>query len=134
MTYLTIKECAKLKKVTNHAIQLAIKSSKLKAEKVRGRWIIKIDDLYDYEQNKFNRDLSLHEGKLRFDSYAGELSVKKSCKIFNLDEQKFYYALRRHYIPAVKKGGSWVVNITDVENYKRQCKTKKKYIRITHGK
>ena len=126
MTYLTIKDCAKLKKVTIHAIRSAVRSNKLKAEKNGRRWLIKIKDLFDYEQNKFNRDLSIYDGKLRFDFNEGELSLRKCCKIYNLNEQQIYYAVRKNKIPAKKKGGTWVLNVGDIERYKEEYCTKKR--------
>lgn len=127
--YLKVKDCAMIKQCTINAIRLAINCKKLKAEKMNGKWIVTVEDLFDYEKNKFNRDLSLFKGKLRFDQTQGELSVRKACRLYKLDEQKLYYSLRKNKLPGIKKGGTWVINIADIEKYTSERKMRSKQVK-----
>lgn len=119
---LTVKEAASIQHVTVPAIIQAIRIKKLKSKKVGGRWEIDIDDLIAFDRNKFNRDLSIYQDQLKFDPEKGELSVKKAAELSGFNEQHLYHAINYEYIPASKKGGSWVIKIEELERYKQMRK------------
>ncbi len=130
---LTIKEAASAKKVTCAAVRSAIKLKKLKAHKLGGRWLINFDDLYEYDKRRFNRDYSMHDGKLKWDPNKDEISVRKSAALYNIPEQELYYSIKKNYLHAKKRGGAWVLNIIDLNNYRASRGKRNKHYKSGNG-
>lgn len=115
----SITEAAKLNKVTRQAIYVAIKQNKLKAKKDSTRWVISLADLEDYRKNKYSRTKSTHNGELIFDKHKGLYSVNQVAEMLNVPAQKIYYATRVGMLKASRKGAAWVIQTTDLEDYKK---------------
>lgn len=122
----TITEAAKLNKVTRQAIYVAIKLNKLKARKEAARWAIHLDDLAEYRKHKYSRARSTFNGELVFDGAKGFYSVNQVAKMLNVPSQKIYYATRSGKLKAIRKGAAWVVQISDMNEYKEKFLQKKR--------
>lgn len=122
----SITEAAKLNKVTRQAIYVAIKLNKLKARKEATRWEIHLDDLADYRKQKYSRARSMFNGELVFDGEKGQLSVNQAAKFLNVPPQKIYYATRSGKIKAIRKGAAWVIDMSDINEYKEKHLQKKR--------
>lgn len=124
--HVTITEAAKLNKVTRQAIYVAIKLNKLKAQKDSTRWTIHLEDLADYRKQKYSRSRSTHNGELIFDTMKGHLSVNQTAKVLGVPPQKIYYATRSGKLKAIRKGAAWVIQETEIEEYRTKYLSKRK--------
>lgn len=122
----SITEAAKLNRVTRQAIYVAIKLNKLKARKEATRWTIHLDDLAEYRKHKYSRAKSMHNGELVFDHSKGYVSVNQVAKMLNVPPQKIYYATRSGKLKAIRKGAAWVVQVSDLNEYKEKFLQKRK--------
>lgn len=113
----SITEAAKINNVTRQAIYVAIKQKKLKAHKDATRWLIHLEDLEEYRNNKYSRSKSMYDGELLFDNKAGYYSVKQVAKMLGVPAQKIYYATRIGLLKASRKGAAWVIHIDEVKGY-----------------
>lgn len=113
----SITEAARLNNVTRQAIYVAIKLNKLKAKKATTRWTIDMEDLEEYRRNKYSRAKSLHNGTLVFDNAIGHYSVNQAAQMLRVPAQKIYYATRKGFLKAHRKGAAWVVTLSDLKEY-----------------
>lgn len=113
----SITEAAKINNVTRQAIYVAIKQKKLKAMKDATRWVIDLDDLETYRNQKYSRTKSMFNGELLFDNNKGFYSINQVAKMLNVPAQKIYYATRVGLMKAHRKGAAWVVHTTDIKQY-----------------
>ncbi len=116
----SITEAARRNNVTRQAIYVAIKQNKLKARKDATRWTIHLDDLEEYKKNKYSRTKSVYDGELLFDNDKGFYSINQAAKILGVPAQKIYYATRVGHLKADRKGAAWIVNISDLNEYKEK--------------
>jgi hypothetical protein len=121
----SITEAAELNNVTRQAIYVAIKLNKLKAKKETTRWIIHLDDLEVYKNQKYSRSKSMFQGELLFDNSKGYFSVNQIAKMLNVPAQKIYYATRIGLLKAHRKGAAWVISLNDAREYKENYLEKK---------
>jgi excisionase family DNA binding protein len=121
----SITEAAKINNVTRQAIYVAIKQKKLKAKKDATRWVIHVDDLKKYRDQKYSRSKSTFDGELLFDNSKGYYSVNQAAKILGVPAQKIYYATRVGLLKASRKGAAWVIHIDEINTYKQNYLTKK---------
>lgn len=124
-TIVSITEAAKINNVTRQAIYVAIKQGKLKARKEGTRWLIHIDDLAKYRDEKYSRAKSTFEGELLFDKSKGYYSVNEVAKMCGVPAQKIYYATRVGLLKSTRKGAAWVIHIEDVKEYQESYLNKK---------
>ncbi|MBN1915199.1 MAG: helix-turn-helix domain-containing protein [Parachlamydiales bacterium] len=117
-TVVSITEAARLNNVTRQAIYVAIKLGKLQASKNGTRWMIRLEDLKGYNESKYSRTKSVHNGELVFDNTKGFYSINQVAKMLDVPAQKIYYATRIGQLKASRKGAAWVIHIGDVNNYK----------------
>jgi hypothetical protein len=119
---LSLTQAAKMKKVTRQAIYIAIRSKRLKASKVDGKWKIDVCDLEEYEKYKYDRSRSfLGEDKV-FDPDQGRLSVYMASKRLSVKTNDLYYQIRRGNLKGSKNGMYWVINENDLAEYKKSRK------------
>lgn len=116
---LTITELAKSKNLSRQAIYLAIKKKNLPALKDGLTWLISTDEFKKYQSLKWNRSKSTYKGKLLFDNEKGTYSLRQVAKMLGVHEQKLYYATRMKYLKASRKGKAWIIDIKDLEEYKK---------------
>ncbi len=114
----SITEAAKINNVTRQAIYVAIKQKKLKAKKENARWVINLEDLEEYRRQKYSRAKSMYDGELLFDRSKGMYSVNQVAELLGVPAQKIYYATRIGLLKASRKGAAWVINESDVKEYK----------------
>ncbi len=114
---ITITEAAKLNRVTRQAIYVAIKQNKLQAVK-KAQWEIDINDLETYRKNRYSRTKSVWNGELVFNNDEGFFSIAQTARMLAVPAQKIYYATRRGYLKAIRKGVSWVIHINDINHYR----------------
>lgn len=113
----SITEAARINNVTRQAIYVAIKQKKLKATKEATKWVIHLDDLAEYRENKYSRTKSVYGGELLFDNQKGYHSINQVAKMLNVPAQKIYYATRVGQLKAHRKGAAWVIHIDDIKEY-----------------
>ena len=114
----SISEAARINNVTRQAIYVAIKQNKLKAKKETTRWLIHLDDLENYRNQKYSRSKSTFDGELLFDNTRGYYSVNQVAKILGVPAQKVYYATRIGVLKAQRRGAAWVIHVDDIKGYK----------------
>jgi excisionase family DNA binding protein len=114
----SITEAAEINNVTRQAIYVAIKQNKLKATKQTTRWTIDLDDLKDYQSQKYSRSKSMYNGELLFDKKKGYYSVNQAAKLLGVPAQKIYYATRVGLLKAIRRGAAWVIHVDDIVSYK----------------
>ena len=117
--WVSITQAAKLHNVTRQAIYVAIKQKKLRASKGT-RWEINLRDLEEYKQNRYSRKKSLYQGELVFDNEKGCFSVNQVAEILGVPVQKIYYATRTGTMRGERKGGAWVIQLSEIERYKTE--------------
>lgn len=122
---LTIAQAAKKLRVTRQAVYVAIsKTKKIKAEKVKGRFLIAPEELDNYKRIKFSRKYSVFSGKPLYETEKGEISVNDAAKMFRISAQRLYYLLRIGKIPSTRKNSAYILQLKDVEksleNYKKR--------------
>ena len=86
----SITEAAEILGVTRQAAYIAMKNGKLLATKCPNtkKWLITVDDVEAYKQNKYSRDLSRYNGELIFDKSKGLHSVSEAAQILDVPAQK----------------------------------------------
>lgn len=123
----SITEAAEILGVTRQAAYIAMKNGKLLATKCPNtkKWLITVDDVEAYKQNKYSRTLSRHNGEIIFDKSKGLYSVSEAAQILDVPAQKLYYAVRLGYLKSHRRGAAWVVHIDDVRDYEASYLTRK---------
>lgn len=121
----SITEAARINKVTRQAIYVAIKQKKLRARKHMARWVIHIDDLDRYRDQKYSRSKSTYNGELLFDNKKGYFSINQTARMLNIPAQKVYYATRVGHLRASRRGAAWVVHSDDISHYREIYLAKK---------
>ena len=121
----SITEAARINNVTRQAIYVAIKQKKLRAIKDSTRWVIHLDDLEEYRNNKYSRTKSIFDGELLFDSKKGYYSINQTAIFLNVPAQKIYYATRVGLMKALRKGAAWVIHIDDIKQYQENYLNRK---------
>lgn len=114
----SITEAARINNVTRQAIYVAIKQNKLKATKRNARWVIHLDDLDMYRNQKYSRSKSKFDGDLLFDNKKGYYSVNQTAKMLGVPAQKIYYATRIGVLKAERRGAAWVIHLDSIKAYK----------------
>jgi excisionase family DNA binding protein len=127
---LKTQEAAKILNISRTAVQMAIKSKKLKARKEKNYYLIEKEDINDYIYNRFSRDKSYFGGELRYDSDKGEISIKNASKYSGIKGTHLYYAIKQGYLPVKRKGTSYVLYINDVNQYKMNLQKYKKRVSV----
>jgi len=122
----SITEAARINNVTRQAIYVAIKLKKLKATKDSSRWMIDIDDLMEYRNQKYSRSKSTYDGELLYDNEKGYYSINQAAKMLNVPAQKLYYATRTGYLKATRKRHAWVLHTDQLKTYQETYLAKKK--------
>jgi len=126
MIQLSLKQAANYFPCTKQALYMAIRQRRLSAKKKRGEWIINQETLDEYKQNRWNRRLSRHNGKLIFDKRKGLYSAHEVAHILNCGVQHIYYALRSYKLKSHKIKSAWVIHVDDIMQYKDEMKLGKK--------
>lgn len=114
-TLYTLEECGNYGKVTRQAVYLAIRKNKLKATKVKGKWMISPKDYDEYRLNKFNRSSFKYNGEYIYDMDKGHFSVQQVCKIFThtlkrpFSQNRLYYLLHAGKLKGFRKRAAWVI-------------------------
>lgn len=114
---MTLAQAAKIFPCTKQNLYLAIRMSKLQANKIDGKWTITEEQIQTYKQNRWNRDFSKVGGIPLFDKSTGMHSVNEAAKILGCNPQHVYHALRSHKIQGSRRRKSWVIHIDDIMNY-----------------
>lgn len=127
---LTVLECARLLQLTKGAIYQAITLNRLEARWGKNKWMITLNELEKYRKTRYQRCYSKHNGKLIFDKDKGEYSVTETANLLNVPAQQIYYSCRSSKIKSTRKRSSWVINITDIEEYKKTMNVRKKNRKI----
>lgn len=115
----TLKAVADYYGISRSAIVMAIRKNRLKAVKIKNRWLILRSDMEEYRKGRFSRNYQTHEGKLVFDKEKGLLSLRQVRDMFretlgmNYPNQRLYYLLRLGKLKAFRCGSTWVVNLSD---------------------
>lgn len=129
----SITEAARLNSVTRQAIYVAIKQRKLRARKHMARWVIHVDDLEDYRNQKYSRTKSTFNGELLFDNNKGFFSINQTARMLNIPAQKVYYATRVGHLRAQRRGAAWVVHIDDIKSYKETYLVRRRVLNMQAG-
>jgi predicted DNA-binding protein YlxM (UPF0122 family) len=122
----SITEAARINHVTRQAIYVAIKQQKLRARKHMARWVIHLDDLEDYRNQKYSRTKSTFNGELLFDNNRGYYSINQTARMLNIPAQKVYYATRVGHLKAQRRGAAWVIYIDDIKSYRESYLTRRR--------
>lgn len=122
----SITEAARINRVTRQAIYVAIKQKKLRARKHMARWVIHLDDLEEYRNQKYSRTKSVFNGELLFDNNKGYYSINQTARLLNIPAQKVYYATRVGHLKAQRKGAAWIVHIDDIRQYRDSYLTRRR--------
>jgi len=115
--YVSVREAARIKKVTRQAIYLAIRLKKLRAYKYGDRFRIFRVDLDDYDSKRYSREMTTYKGEPIYDDSKGVMSIDKAAKMLGIPTQKVYYAARTGKLKAMRKGSCWVVYVEDLFRY-----------------
>jgi len=100
--------------VTRQSVSTCIKNNRLKAEKIKGRWIITKTHWDEYIKSKYSREFSEIDGVKVFDEKLGRISVGKAAYILNIDRQKLYHIIRKKLLPFNRAGAAYVLDIKDI--------------------
>jgi Helix-turn-helix domain len=124
--YVSVKEAARLKRVTREAIYLAIRLGRLKACCDGRRMKVSILDLNDYDASRWDhlRHSRFKEEKL-LDKKNGYVSINDAAKAIRVPMQKLYYAIRSGKIKATKRNSAWMVHVEDLLEYQRKFSKEK---------
>ena len=107
---LTIQETCEKFGLTRQAILLAIRSKRLNAVKIKGKWRFSPKDWQDYQSSKYDRKHSIRNGKPLYDMDNGFLSPCMVAKEFGVSTQHMYYLIRKDLIPYSRNGSAYVLN------------------------
>lgn len=118
-----LNEAANHRGVTRQSVYISIKNKKLASEKKGGRWVIHEKDIEEFEKQRYSRAKSTYNGELVYDKKKGEYSVTETAKLLNVPKQHVYYALRNDFLKSIRKNFAWVINIDDIQRYKKQLRT-----------
>jgi excisionase family DNA binding protein len=127
---LTVREAAKLKKVTRQSIYLAIRLNRLKAYRDGKNWLIFLGDIKKYNETLFSRKYSRHEGELVYDEARGYYSVKSVSKMTGMSVQNLYYAIRKGDLRATRRGKAWVIELRDIFDFQEYLKNPSKHKKV----
>lgn len=124
---LSITKAAQVLGVTRQAAYIAMKNGRIPATKCPNtkKWLVTVEDVLSYKQNKYSRDLSKHNGELIFDKSKGFHSVGEAAKVLGVPAQKIYYAVRLGLLKSHRRGAAWVIHIDDVRAYEENYLARK---------
>jgi hypothetical protein len=117
-------EAAKHLCVSKHAVYLAVRNNRLNAIKINGRWSFTLQDLEDYKNIKYKRDLS-YRG-------ADEYTVEEAAKYLNCTEVHLYYACRTYKIPFIDNSPI-LIKVKDLDEYKKVMKICKQKTKVQYN-
>jgi len=110
---MTPSDISKNYHVSRQSVWLKIKEGRIKATKVKNRWMITDQEYKNYLDSKYLRDPKM------FDKSKGELSVKEAAVLIGCSLQRIYYHLRTGHIKSKRLGAAWVINLQDLMEYKK---------------
>jgi excisionase family DNA binding protein len=105
---------------TKAAIYQALYLGKLKGKREKTHWQIKKSDLIAYHKNKYNSDSRIYEGRPIYSMEKGELSPLHVAKLWGSHRTYIYFLIRRGYLPAFRKGKSYVIKREDAVRVHKQ--------------
>ncbi len=117
--FVSVSEAAKIKNVTRQAIYLAIRLKRLKAFKYNEKWRVFLEDLTQYDKERYSRLRVFIDGQPLFDESKGFISIDKCSNITGIPKQKLYYAARKGTLKAVRKRSSWIVHLDDLFRFEK---------------
>ena len=117
MKYFTVKELAAYYNKSRQAILLAIKKGILKAELKGNIYLIREENLPEYEKLRYTRTLTAIDGVPLFSIEKGLVSVKVAEESLGLRSCSLYYQIQRGSLPAEKKGGMYVIKMQDLKKF-----------------
>lgn len=115
-TLFRISDACRILNISRQGVYVAIKKKKLVATKIGNRFFFKKSVLFEYLNNKYNRDLRKKDGECIFDLKKGTLSVSQATRVYSVgigypcSNQRIYYLLRTGQIKASRVGAAWVVD------------------------
>ena len=115
----SITEAAKILGITKQAAYVAMRNGRIPATKClhTKKWLITVEAIKVYKQNKYSRALSRYNGEIIFDKSKGLYSVREVAQILDVPTQKIYYALRLGHLKSYRRGAAWVVHIDNIRAY-----------------
>lgn len=118
---MNINEAAKNLCITRHAVWMAVKNNRLNSAKIDGQWSFTQQDLEDYKNIKYKRDLSYKKDD--------EYTVGEAAKYLNCSKIHVYYACSSFKLPIVKDYPI-LIKLKDLDEYKKVMKTYKQTRRL----
>ena len=123
------REASQHLNVGKAAVMSAIKKNRLPAIKKEGRWTFNTNDLDEYKRNRFDRKLSVVDGKPLYDKTKGEYSVNDAAKLLGCSVQHLYYACRSNKIHTTKKRFTWIIKTEDIIEYRQVMQIGRKKVK-----
>ena len=131
---MSVVDCAKEDSVSRAAIYRLIKIGRLQAYKDGGRLYIRKRDYEEMKRNKYKRFPKDDKGMLIFTPESGNMSafyarqyIEQHLKIpFTINH--LYYSIYREKLSAKRIGYTWVLNISELDDF-ILCHPRSKYIR-----
>ena len=126
MKYLSIDQAADLMHCTRLAIYKAIRKKRLSAHKIwikyktgstRFKWHVTQEDLDKYNESRYKRDFSTHEGKPLYDKEKGEYSVNEVAEILKKPREWIYNKIKSKRLVASKKRSSWIISTDEIQKF-----------------
>lgn len=115
----SISDAAKLLNCTRQAIYLSVLKKKINSQKVNGKWTVTIDDIKEFQKNKYDRKFSTYQDRPLYEEDKGEMSVKYAAEKIKVPAQKLYYAIRSKKMNAFKKNCTWIIKVDELNEYKK---------------
>ena len=91
----TIIEASKIVGLTRGALLASIKFKRLNAIKIKNRWMMTLNDLKNYKENRWKRDYPIPKG---------EITAEKAARKYNVPINTIYGFIYTHQLKCKKRG------------------------------
>mgnify|MGYP001611166240 CR=1 FL=1 len=115
----TLANAGKILKIGRYAVWNAVKKNRIKGVKVGGQWSFTRKQLEAYKKSRYDRKYSKIGDDMLYDKDKGEYSINEASKLLECPVQHLYYACRSNKIHSIKKRYAWVINISDMDKYRK---------------
>lgn len=118
---MTVSVAARKAHLSTAALLAAVrKGEKIKACKIKNRWMLTQGELEGYLSKKYDRRYTKIDGEPLFEIEKGTYDIRSASEIFEVPAQALYYAIRTRRLKYIRKKCSYVLEHRDILNFLKQ--------------
>ena len=118
----SVKEAAKLFRCTPNSIYSMIRTQRINTYRTGKEHYVKKGEIELYLKRRYKRDSQMKDGEYLFNPEKGRTSLTATAKQLNLKYCTLWHAMQRGLLKFEKVGSTYIVNQSDIEDFKKVYK------------